>query len=174
MLSEPTRGKIVSVCQQFSLTQHITEPTHYTENSASLLDIIMVSNNNSLHLSGVGDPFLSQDLRFHCPVFGILNFSTPKAKSFERHEWLYNQDDYDLLREKASTTDWESFKSPNIDLYAEGITKRIKEIPIECFPNKIITVKPSSLPWIAINIKKLIHKRKRLFRKARQSNDLLI
>ena len=85
----------------------------------------MVSNSNSLHLSGVGDPFLSQDIRFHCPVFGIINFSKPKAKSFERHVWLYNQGDNDLLREKASTTDWESFKSPNIDLYAEGITNRI-------------------------------------------------
>ena len=53
MLSEPTRGKIASMCQQFSLTQHITKPTHYTKNSASLLDIIMVSNSNSLHLSGV-------------------------------------------------------------------------------------------------------------------------
>ena len=174
MLSEPTRGKIASICQQFSLTQHITEPTHYTENSASLLDIIMVSNSNSLHLSGVGDPFLTQDIRFHCPVFGILNFSKPKAKSFERHVWLYNQSDYGLLREKASTTDWESFKSPNIDLYAEGITNRIKEISNECIPNKIIKVKPSNLPWITTNIKKLIRKRKSLFRKARQSNDLLI
>ena len=60
MLSEPTRGKVVSICQQFSLSQHITEPTHYIENSASLLDIIMVSNSNSLHLTGVGDPFLSR------------------------------------------------------------------------------------------------------------------
>ena len=134
----------------------------------------MVSNSNSLHLSRVGDPFLSQDIRFHCPVFGILNFSKAKARSFERHEWLYNQGDYDPLREKASTTDWESFKSPNIDLYAEGITKRIKEISNECIPNKIIKVKPSSLPWITTNIKRLIRKRKRLFRKARQSNDLLI
>ena len=59
VLSEPTRGKVASLCQQFSLSQHITEPTHYTEKSACLLDIIMVSNSNSLHLTGVGDPFLS-------------------------------------------------------------------------------------------------------------------
>ena len=174
MLSEPTRGKVVSICQQFSLSQHITEPTHYTENSASLLDIIMVSNSNSLHLTGVGDPFLSQDIRFHCPVFGILNFSKPKAKSFERHIWLYNQGNYDLLREKASITDWESFKHPNIDVYAERITNQLKEISNECIPNKIVRVKPSNLPWLTANIKKLIRKRKRLFRKARPTNDPIL
>ena len=173
MLSEPTRGKVVSICQQFSLSQHITEPTHYTENSASLLDIIMVSNSNSLHLTGVGDPFLSQDIRFHCPVFGILNFSKPKAKSFERYIWLYNQGNYDLLREKASITDWESFKHPNIDLYAERITNHIIEISNECIPNKIVRVKPSNLPWLAANIKKLIRKRKRLFRKGPTNDPIL-
>ena len=59
-------------------------------------------------------------------------------------------------------------------MYAEGITNRIKEISNEYIPNKIIKVKLSNLPWITTNIKKLIRKRKRLFRKARQSNDLLI
>ena len=28
VLSEPTRGKVASLCQQFSLSQHITELTH--------------------------------------------------------------------------------------------------------------------------------------------------
>ena len=32
--------------------------------------------------SGVGDPFLGQDLRYHRPVFGILKFSKPKMKSY--------------------------------------------------------------------------------------------
>ena len=134
----------------------------------------MVSNSNSLHLTGVGDPFLSQDIRFHCPVFGILNFSKPKAKSFERHIWLYNQGNYDLLCEKALITDWETFKRPYIDLFAERITNHIKEISNECIPNKIVRVKPSNLPWLTANIKKLIRKRKRLFRKARPTNDPLL
>ncbi|MCU7958379.1 MAG: reverse transcriptase family protein, partial [gamma proteobacterium symbiont of Bathyaustriella thionipta] len=174
MLAEPTRNKIASVCQQFALTQHVTEPTHYTENSASLLDIIMVTNNNSLYLSGVGDPFLSQDTRFHCPVFGILNFSKPKVKSFQRQIWLYEQGDYDLMREKASTTDWESMKCPDINLYANKLTDHVKSISKECIPNRMIKVNPSDLPWITTNIKKSIRKRKRLFRKAKRSNDPVI
>ena len=171
MLSEPTRRKIIAICQQFSLSQHITEPTHYTENSASLIDIIMTTNSTNLHLTGVGDPFLSQNIRFHCPIFGILNFSKPKVKTFERQIWLYNQGNYDQMREKASSTDWDSFQNADIDVYAENITNRINELSNECIPNKNVKIKPSNLPWLTTTIKRLIRKRKRLFRKAKQTSN---
>ena len=76
----PWSRKIDSLRSQFAFYQSIDQPTHYTENSASLLDIILVHNKDSLVFSGVGDPFLGQDLRYHCPVFGILKFSKPKMK----------------------------------------------------------------------------------------------
>ena len=78
---QPTRKKS-SLCQQFSLHQCISEWTHYTANSSSLIDILLVSNKNSIICGGVGNPFLSQNTRYHCPVFGILNFSKPKRKAF--------------------------------------------------------------------------------------------
>ena len=171
MLSEPTRRKIISICQQFSLSQHITEPTHYTENSASLIDIIITSNSTNLYLTGVGVQFLSHFIRFHCSIFGILNFSKPKVKTFERQTWLYNQGNYDQMREKASSTDWGSFQNSDIDVYAENITNRIDELSNECIPNKNVKIKPSNLTWLTTTIKRLIRKRKRLFRKAKQTSN---
>ena len=35
-----------------------------------------------LLLSGVGDPFLNQELRYHCPIYGIFKFSKPRVKTF--------------------------------------------------------------------------------------------
>ena len=107
MLSPNLSGKIRNLCLQFSLTQTINEPTHYTENSSSLLDLIHVLTSNNTHIifNGVGDPFLNQELRFHCPVYGILNFSKPKSKSYLCQTWSYDQGDYNLLRQKASSTD---------------------------------------------------------------------
>ena len=46
---------------QFSLTQVVNEPTHFTEHSSSLIDLMLVSNPNHVILNGVGDPFLGQD-----------------------------------------------------------------------------------------------------------------
>ena len=64
----------------FYLNQVIEEPTHYTERSSSLLDIILTNNNDHLLTSGVGDPFLQQDRRYHCPTYGILQFVKTKTK----------------------------------------------------------------------------------------------
>ena len=76
--------KITSLCEQLSLVQSIEEPTHFTETSSSLIDLLLVNNKEHLILSGVGDPFLHQDIRYHCPVFGIFNFRKPKCLSFKR------------------------------------------------------------------------------------------
>ena len=85
VLNARTSRKIESLCSQFSFYQFIDQPTHFTENSSSLIDIILVHNKDNLLLSCVGDPFLSQDLRYHCPIYGIFRFTKPKIKSFSRH-----------------------------------------------------------------------------------------
>ena len=82
--------KITSLCEQLSLFQSIEEPTHFTETSSSLIDLLLVNNNEHLILSGVGDPFLHQDIRYHCPVFGVFNFRKPKCLSFKRRIWKYD------------------------------------------------------------------------------------
>ena len=105
-----------------------------------------MSNKDNLILSGVGDPFLNQQMRYHCPIFGILKFSKPKSKSFSRHIWDYNNGDYNLLREKASQMDWESLKDDNIDNYVENLKNAIISITTECVPNRNIKVKPSDPP----------------------------
>ena len=85
MLNLQASRKINAVCTQFSLFQTVDEATHFTENSSSLIDLLLVSNKYNLLLSGVGDPFLNQDVRYHCPVYGIFKFTEQKCKSFKRH-----------------------------------------------------------------------------------------
>ena len=138
VLSEQTNRKILSMSQQFSLHQCISEPTHFTETSSSLIDIILVSNKNSIILSGVGDPFLSQDTRYHCPVFGIMNFTKPKHKCFNRHIWIYEKGNYALLREKALMTDWNNLKDENVNNYATNVTDHIISISKQCNPNRMV------------------------------------
>ena len=78
MLNSQYARKINSLCQQFSLFQSVSEPTHFTDISSSHIDLLLVSNKYRIIVSGAGDPFLHQDLRYHCPVFGVFNFSKPK------------------------------------------------------------------------------------------------
>ena len=57
-----------------ALKQTINEPAHFTEHSSSLFDIMLTTNENHLSFTGVEDPFLTREIRYHCPVYGIFNF----------------------------------------------------------------------------------------------------
>ena len=62
MLTFNTARKIISLCSEFAFHQSVDEPTYYTETSSSLIDLILVHDSNILIASGVGGPFLGQDL----------------------------------------------------------------------------------------------------------------
>ena len=124
MSNPQSARKIQSLSEQFSLRQCISEPTHFTEHSSSLIDILLLTKPNHLILSGVGDPFLQQDVRYHCPIYGIFNFAKPKQKSYTRHIWKYEQGDYVTLKHMANTFDWTSLKHEDINIYSANITEK--------------------------------------------------
>ena len=105
MSNPQSARKIQSLSEQFSLRQRISEPTHFTEHSSSLIDLLLLTKPNYLILSGVGDPFLQQDMRYHCPMYGIFNFAMPKRKSYTRHIWKYEQGDNITYKHMANTFD---------------------------------------------------------------------
>ena len=59
MLNSQTSSKIKSICEQFSFTQTINAPTHFTEHSSSLIDIILTMNKNNLLYTKIRDRFLN-------------------------------------------------------------------------------------------------------------------
>ena len=169
-LNSQSRRKIDSLCTQFSLYQSISQPTHYTEHSSSLIDVILISNKDNLLFSGVGDPFLNHEHRYHCPVFGILKFTKPKKKSFTRHIYNYDNGNFDLLRNKASSFDWDTLQDENIDIYASNIETKIISLSRECIPNKYIKIRPFEPPWLTALLKLKIRQRKRAYKKAKRTN----
>lgn len=171
MLNPRTARKINCICDQLSLYQVIDDPTHFTETSSSLIDIILTNNKDSMILSGVGEPFLQQELRYHCPVFGILNFSKPKRKSYIRHVWFFDRGDFNLLRHKIARTDWGALESQDIDTFAQNITEQLISLSKACIPNKSVRIRPADPPWLTTNIRKHIRKRKRAYKKAKLTNS---
>ena len=78
MTDNRSSKKINDLCQEYNLSQIISEHTRFTENSRSLTDLIMTSNVDDILLSTVGEPFFDQNIRYHCPIFCVLNFEKPK------------------------------------------------------------------------------------------------
>ncbi len=163
VLNPQTNRKVSSICSQFALSQCISSATHFTEHSESIIDLLFVSNKDSVVISGTGDPFLPQETRYHCPIYGLLKFCKPKFKSFKRKIWQYDLGNYDLLRRDASTFNWNDLKSHEVNEYADNITNKIITLASSHIPNKDILVRQFEPPWITTNIKRMIRKKKNDF-----------
>ena len=163
-LNSTSFRKITSLCSQFNLFQLIEEPTHYTENSSSLIDLLFVSNKESVLTSGVGEPCLENNIRYHCPIFAVFNFLKPKRTSVRRVIWKYDQVDYSTLKSYFNGINWNELISNDIDNYVENITSAIKDGINRTIPHKMVTIKLHEPPWITNLIKGKIRQCKRLYR----------
>ena len=108
---QSSNKKVSDICQHYNLNQLITAPTHYTETSSSTIDLFLTSNKDNVLLSGVGELFLDQNVRYHCPIYCVFNFDKTTSPVYKRHIWLYDRGDYQSLSYELSETDWDSLKT---------------------------------------------------------------
>ena len=163
--------KISNICQTFDLFQTISEPTHFTEHSSSILDLIFVSNNDSVFKTGVMESFLDQEQRYHCPIFGFFKFRKPKTNVFKRRVWYYDRGDYNSLRQSIINTDWNKCYDNDLAIYSSNITEVVLNLSLVHIPSKCVYVKSSEPPWINTAVKRKIRSRKRAYRKAKQTQS---
>ena len=95
-------NKVKDLLQQFNLTRLITDATHFTEASASLIDLMIVRDMNNVLASGVADPFVPDLIRYHCPIFILRKFIRPKVKTYKRTIWSYKGADFAKYRQLLS------------------------------------------------------------------------
>ena len=162
--------KVQALCNQFNLFQCIDEPTHFTENAMSTIDLLFVTNKNSILTTGVGEPCLDLSMRYHCPVFGVFNFIKPKLKHIQRTIWKYDQGDYNQLRACLANFNWRTIIDDNIDNYAGNFANVITSKTRMFIPSKIVSINLQDPPWMTSFIKRKIRWRKRLYKKAKLSN----
>ncbi|XP_053398327.1 uncharacterized protein LOC128556710 [Mercenaria mercenaria] len=171
MLKPLTSAKVLNITSQYNMSETIQEPTHFTETSNSLIDLFLVSSSCKVALTGVGEPFLDQNTRYHCPIFCCIDLTKPHLRTYKRMIWQFNRGDYNGLRRETACFPWETLQHDNIDTYASNITDTINKITKEHIPNKIVTIRQSSPPWFHNEIRKQIRKRKRAYDKAKKSNN---
>jgi hypothetical protein len=127
--------------------------THFTEHSSSLIvhiltnnvnrliDHILTNNVNRLIYTGVG-PALTEQIRYHCPVIGFINYPKTPTKLFKRKIWLYEHVDYEKLRQNLFNVNWDSlfFLTNDIELITNEITNAILSAAESSIPSKILTI----------------------------------
>jgi hypothetical protein len=122
---ECVNSRMKRICTSYSLEQLITDPTNFAEHSSSILDLIVTNSIDFVPYTGVIPPLLDR-IRYHCPVFGIINCPKSVHKCFMRKIWLYDRGDYDKYRRILSNIDWNDiFSTDAVDLVTATTTKRV-------------------------------------------------
>ena len=144
MATQSSSTKIRNLISSYNFSQLIVEPTHYTETSSSIIDLILVSKPENVIFSNVTSPFIPNLIRYHCPTVVYLKYRKPVCKTYKRHIWLYDRGDYVTFRQKLSQVNWnEIFTTNNVDQCAENITESIVSAAKLSIPNKTVTIRPS-------------------------------
>lgn len=169
VLTQNSNRKVSDICLYFGLSNIIMEPTHFTETSSSLIDVFLTSNSNNVLLSGVGDPFLNQNIRYHCPIFCVFKFVRKFTPVFSRRIWLYDRGNYESFTQDLSDTN--DLKSSDIDTYANNMTDQILKLADKHIPNKNVKVRKTDPCWLNSVIKKLMRKRKCYYDKFKRTGN---
>ena len=159
---------------EYNLNRLISEPTHFTEHSPSLIDLILVCNSNNVLTSGVADPLIADYTRYHCSIIIVLKFTRLHKPSFKRKVWNYNKADYNKFRSILLESDilQKIEADDNIDHNVQVLNDTLIKAAEESIPNKMVLIKPDDHPWITCHVKKLIRKRKRTYRQYKKTNDV--
>ena len=172
---QDNNNKMKELIQAYNMKQLISDPTHFTEISSSLIDLILVRNSPNILTSGVADTFIPGLPRYHCPIIVLLKFLRPQNKAFKRRIWNYNLADFDKYRHVLTNSNLEEKlqQTTDIDQNTKEVTETIIYAADQAIPNRYVTIRPTEHPWITCHIKNLIRKRKRNFRKFKRTTNPL-
>ena len=74
---------------------------------------------------GLGAAYFVDTIRYHRPVFRVLNFLKPKFKSIQRTIWKYDQGNFNELRNSLTNFNLNCLYDSDIDSYADVITNNV-------------------------------------------------
>ena len=154
-----------SMCEEFSLTQMITEPTRVTQNSMTLIDHILSSYPCGFLESGCLDVGVSD----HLLVYAVKLGESCQGHKF-RNVRAYRKCNMDALLEDLQGAKWES-DNQNIDDMWDQWKKVFLGIVDRHAPIVRCRVRKKSLPWIDANIRKNMRKRNLLHNRAKRTSS---
>ena len=167
-VSSEVGNKLADMLIQNNLYQIITEPTHYSENSASLLDLIITDSPHMFLTSGVSPPLANLD---HCTIYGTLDIKLHRSKAFKRTVWDFKSADKEKLNEAMENAPWNLSYILYEDLneIVELSSSIITSVCAENIRNKSVTIRTKDKPWMCNEVRYILRKRDRCFRKYKRT-----
>ena len=144
-----------------NLYQLIETPTHFTDRSAYLLDILITDSPGLMTNCGT----LSNICNLHhLPVYGEFSLHISSRRPFYRHIWHYNNGDWAGLNSTLACMTWD-LSDIEVNENVKLVTSRILDTCKEYIPNKVVRICPRDKPWMTSRVKYLIKQRNKWIRR---------
>ncbi|KAJ8026320.1 RNA-directed DNA polymerase from mobile element jockey [Holothuria leucospilota] len=163
--------KLINISNDYSLSQMVSDPTHRTEDTENILDLVFTTNptiiDDLIHMPGLG-------VCSHDALLSLLSYQPQKTKTPPRRIYMYKK-----LNMEPLLADAENFKNKFLssNIITKGVNvswiffrDEIKKLMATHIPTKL--VKPSrDLPWMSRILKRQIRLKSRWFKKTKQSKS---
>ena len=161
-----------NVMHSFSLSQVVTEPTHFiSENTSSLIDLVLMSAPEHLKECVTVPPLSNSDHSGISIRLETLTIAHHKRQQ-KRSIWRYSHADFSTACELLDEINFDHiFASSSIDECWQRWKETFLKIMDICIPKSTLPTK-RSLPWISKEIVQMIKKRNYYHRRYKQSNLL--
>ena len=166
-LAQPS-PHLCNILTQHSLQQLVTFPTRITRNTRTCLDLILTQSPQLVKSVEDYPPFCSD----HNVPYVILKSPTPKKSSFKRTIYCYDKLDQEKFTNLLLNENWNDiFFNSTVNDACNHFSDRLMEIAKTCMPTKTITKRSNDAPWFNYNIRTLINRRNKLYKKAKRTDS---
>ena len=168
LLSNNPRGEaLLSFCATVNATQLIDKPTRVTENSRSLLDVILVSDPVLVKSSGVLEITISD----HFLVYVVINLRSPKQAPTYIVTRTFRNYKADQFANDIAHIPWDTMNL--IDESVDNSLDAFNDLLLACLddhaPIKTVKIRHKPNPFITADIRDLMKVRDRLHKRARET-----
>jgi hypothetical protein len=156
------------ILTRYQLKQLVNFPTRITGATSTCLDLILTQNPLLVKQVDDNPPFCS-DHNVPCvTLFSCVS----KRVSFKRTLYNYEKLDKTKFTELLQKEDWDSILTAScVDESCEQFTSTFMEIVKKCVPVKTVTIRSTDAPWFTYDLKTLINRRNKLYKKCKRTNN---
>lgn len=158
--------KLKDIMIMNSLKNIITSPTRISAHTSTLLDPIVVNQNQAILKSDVLS--VHSNISDHMATCVIIPAGFSYDTSFTRLVWNYKRADFDKFNNLIAGCDWTILNNGSVDEASDYFTSKFKELAKQCIPSKLVTIRPNDKPWYDSEIRRISKLRDKLRKKAIQ------
>ena len=160
--------RLLRILGSHDLHNVIKEPTRVTETTSTLLDLLITTDTSKITASGTFDPGLSD----RCLIYGIIKLTRSRTSPKYINAKNYKRVNVDRLKHDFSTAPWSAIEAfEDVDDVAWAWETLYKDIISEHIPQRRVEIRSDNLPWMNSHIRKIMNKRYKVLKRAKQTRS---